>query len=549
MNQAFPPILNFSLMDEEKLRALCAELTLSMSMDTLIASRQYFLLEARRAATAAELRLLDALVRETAESMAYITVTELTTDEDHIAETYADMMERRRILLPNAPLPPAYGELTTIGRRHLDGTLERAEQALMASGRAGRRKVAAMKKAKKAEAAAAEGIDTSARICREPMQAGDTVYAVFRNAETVEFDSTLDRFLASNAVVNYAKEILPVHGKSPLFSLLTLGVAVDFTPYYPASYEDLLRPEDGAILVSGASNAAELLLLAHDMGLRVKRLGRIAEDDLVRLAFDADAEKTFSFAFLQSLLYTASASVQIDRGAPEDTTLQISPTTTFDLGRKHYCITKVAADGSAPFHVALYAAIGGMSAAVARGADPSAFTISASLSAPDNKRDHSALGNSLAAILGLYRAEAEFSLYNSSTVFEDSADKAVTLWTMAPVDAPLPDTAVGGGSMIYYLEPSYLDGGLVDFASLRKMHSYIYALHRDGLILSAHAASGDILKALGKMSLHTEIEYVRGERIIAKLGGILIETRETIDGILVARTEGTAPEKKEEPLP
>ncbi len=546
MNQQYIPIANFGVLNDENLQALAAELSLSMSSESLMACREYFLGEAKRLPTAAELLLLDGLLRETASSMEYIGVSELYTDEDYLAETYADMMERRRILSPGAVLPPSFGELSTLGRKHLDGTLASAEQALYAaSGKAGRRKLAAKKKEKgfDDDSVAVGGANASASICREPMAAGDTVYAVLRSFNDIEaFDEKLDLFLASGAVVNWTKEILPIDGKSSLFSLLTLGKSVDFTPYFPAPAEDLSRADEGALLIANAQNAAELLLLSHELGLRVKRLGRVAKDAHFHFTFAEEVEKTFTLEFLQSLLYTQSVSVQIDRGAPEDTLLQISPSSTFTLGRDSYLITKVSADGSSPFHASLYAAIGGMSTAIAAGADPNLFTLTASIAAPQNKYDYNALGNSLAAVMGLYRAEAEFSIYNSSTSFDDTPDtKAVTVWTMAPIKNTVPDTAVGGGTMLYYLEPQYAEGGMPDFNAFRKFHAYLYELHKDGIILSARAASGDLLKTLGKMSLHSEIEYVRGERISAKLGGIVVETKMNIDGLLIARTEAKEP--------
>ncbi len=542
MNQQNIPIANFGVLNDDKLQALANELSLAMSRESLVACREYFLTTARRLPTAAELSMLDGLLCETASSMEYIGVSELYTDEEHLAETYADMMERRRILSPESALPPSFGELSTLGRKHLDGTLASAEQALYAAaGKTGRRKLAAKKKAKGFDdsTVAVGGANPSASICREPIVPGDTVYAVLRSFnDKDDFDEKLDLFLASGAVVNWAKEIVPIDGKSPLFSLLTIGRAVDLAPYFPAPAEDLSHPENGALLIANAQNAAELLLLSHELGLRVKRLGRIAKDNLFRIAFTQDTEKTFALEFLQSLLYTQSAPVQIDRGAPEDTLLQISPSSGFTLGRDSYLITKISADGSSTFHASLYATIGGMSAAIAAGADPATLTLTASVSAPQNKYDYASLGATLASVMGLYRAEAEFGIYNSSTSFDDTPEtKAVTVWTMAPIKNAVPDTAIGGGTMLYYLEPQYGEGGLPDFEAFRKFHSYLYELHKDGIILSARAASGDLLKTLGKMSLHTEIEYVRGERINAKLGGIVVETKMNIDGLLIARTE------------
>ncbi len=546
MNQKYIPISNFAILGDESLRSLACELSLSMSFEDLLTCRHYFLAVAKRLPCIAELELLDALIKETRSSMEYTTLTELYTDEDFLAQTYADMMERRRLLSPDAVLPPSYGELTTLGRKHLDGTYVNAEQELAAaSGKAGRRKITAKKKAKGYEddEIAVGGANTSASICREPITSGDAIYAVLRNTNNTEyFDETLDRFLASGAVINWAKEILILDKKTPLFSLMSLNQSVNLNSYFPYPAEELRTPDEGAILIANAPNATELLLLANELGLRVRRLGHITNDKFFRLTFTGTTETTFTIDFLKALLYTPPISVQIERGAPEDTLLQISPANTFSIGRDTYSITKVAANGSSPFHASLYAAIGGMSAAVAAGADPNTFTITASVSAPQNKYNYPALGASLAAIIGLYRAEAEFSLYNSSVSFEESADaKTVTVWTMAPTSKTVPDTAIGGGTMLFYLEPAYKDGGMPDFESFRKLHTYLYELHKDGIILSARAASGDLLKTLGKMSLGTEIEYVRSERINAKLGGIVVETKMPIDGLLIARTEAKEP--------
>ena len=559
MNQnLYTAIFNFPTLSPERLRALGEELGLSMPAETLLACQRYYLEEARRAPSAAELLMLDRLVAETASAMEYQTVSELYTDESDLAATYADMMARRRVLTPNTSTPPSFSELASLGRRHLDGSLPVSEKKPTATaGKAHSRKMAAKRKggSYEDELISIGGVNPSASVCREPIAVGDTVYAIFRGAnEGEDFDKTLDGFLASAAVVNWAKEILPTCGKSALFSLLTLSKSVEFTRFSLRGDKDILSPEEGAILVAKAPAAADLLMEAHDLDLRVQKLGRITSDGCFRIPLTEESAISLPLSFLGSLLYTIRNTVEIEKGSPEDTLLQISPTNSFSLNKTDYCVTKVTASGSSPFHASLYAAIGGMSAAVACGADPTRFSVAAVLAAPENKTDPVALGSSLSAIMGLYRAEAEFALYNATTTFEEGEKTpTVSIWTMAPIEKAIPDTVVGGGTSIYYLEPQYAEGGMPDFESFRKLHAYVHALGKDGLILSARAASGNLLKSLGKMSVGAEIEYIRGERIIAKLGGILVESKNQINGLLVARTEGVAPEetpeeKKEEPL-
>ncbi len=550
-HQLYIPIANFTVLTKDKLAAFADELQLQMPFDALLYCQQQYLLSKKRSPSAKELQMLDRLVCEALSETQYQTVSELYTDEEPIAATYRDMMERRRLLSPNADTPPSFGELATLGRRHLDGTVLRAEQQLYAaSGKSARRKAAAKRKARNYEDDTASiGIGyVSPAVCREPVAVGDTVYAVLGSDHTAEdFERKLDLFLDSNAVVGWVKEILPLNSQSPLLRLLELGKSFTFPHFDITESADLLSLTEGALLITDAPKAAELLMVAHDLSLRVRKLGRVEKDGGLCLSFPTGESVSFPLPFLHNLLYASSCTVELGRGAPEDTQLQLSPTGTFTHEDKTYCITKVAADGSSAFHAALYTAIGSMSAAVANGADPSAFTVMAELAAPKDRQDPLSLGTTMGAILGLYRAEAEFSLYNASVSFHRSKNaKAITLWTMAPVERPIPDAVSGGGSMIFYLEPTYGENGLPDFSSVRKLHAYLYGLHRDGLILSAHAASGDILKTLGKMSVGAEMEYLRNERIVAKLGGILVETRTQIDGLLVARTAPEPAEKKSE---
>lgn len=552
------PILNFLTLSSDGLRSLADELGLSMAHETLLLCQRYYLEEARRAPCTAELLMLDRLVAETASAMEYQTVSELYTDEPELAATYADMMARRRALSPNTTVPPSFSELASLGRKHLDGSLPVSEKKPTATaGKAHARKMAAKRKkgGYEDELISIGSANPSASICREPIAVGDTVYAIFRGANGQDFfDKALDQLLASASVAGWAKQVLPTCGKSALFSLLTLSRSVEFTRFALRGDKDILSPEEGAILVAKAPAAAELLMEAHDLDLRVQKLGRITNDGCFRIPLVGESVLSLPLSFLESLLYTVRNAVELEKGSPEDTLLQISPSSSFSLDKTSYCVTKVTASGSSPFHASLYAAIGGMSAAVAGGADPSRFSIAAVLAAPESKADPMALGRSLSAIMGLYRAEAEFAMYNSATSFEEGeATPTVSIWTTAPVEKAIPDTVVGGGTSIYYLEPQYAEGGMPDFESFRKLHSYVHALGRDGLILSARAASGDLLKSLGKMSIGAEIEYIRGERIIAKLGGILVESKSQINGLLVARTEATLPEeapeeKKEEPL-
>ena len=543
----YTPITDFITFTADELYTLACELGLSMSQDTLLLCQQYYVEQAKRTPTPAELLMLDGLVSETASAMEYQTVAELYADETYLADTYADMMARRRVLSPNVIAPPSFSELATLGRKHLDGSLPPNDKKPTATaGKGHGRKMAAKRKSKgyEDELLSVGGGNPSASVCREPVAVGDTVYSVFRGANGGDdFDKTLDLFLASTAVVNWAKEILPVDNKSAVFSLLPLGKSIEFTRFSLHGEKDLLSPEEGAILIADAPSAADLLMEAHDLGLRVQKLGRITKNGSFSIPFTNDLSASFDLSFLGELLYAEQSTVEIGRGSPEDTLLQIAPTTSFTLNKTPYSVTKVSASGSSPFHAALYAAVGGMSAAVASGADPTRISIATTVAAPENKKDPMALGSSLAAILGLYRAEAEFSLYNCTTTFEEGEKTpTVTIWTMAPAEKAIPDTVVGGGTKLYYLEPQYNEGGLPDFESFRKLYAYIYGLNKDGLILSARAASGDLFKALGKMSLSAEIEYIRSERIMAKLGGILVESKSEINGVFVARTEGIVAE-------
>ena len=112
-------IRNFKLCNAEQARRLKAELNLKMSDEVLLYCIDHYKNHELRDPFVDELMMLDRLCASLESAPDAVAPTDLFTRDDFAAETYADMMAKRRQTNPNAKYPCTLAEASKLASMYL----------------------------------------------------------------------------------------------------------------------------------------------------------------------------------------------------------------------------------------------------------------------------------------------------------------------------------------------------------------------------------------------------------------------------------------------
>ena len=110
---------NFTCMPPEALIARGKALGLSLPENCLLIIADYYRAAERRDPTPDELLILDAAYRGAITDAAVCAPITFTTDDPRCHAAYADLMDKRRVLFPEANAPATLGELANLASRYL----------------------------------------------------------------------------------------------------------------------------------------------------------------------------------------------------------------------------------------------------------------------------------------------------------------------------------------------------------------------------------------------------------------------------------------------
>ena len=542
----------FPHMDDSTLENVRRVLGLSMSPAELRACRTYYRNSLRRNPQIEELVLLDRMIAAESCAPHHLCVAEMKTESPLIAEVFADLMKHRREVVSELDRPGSILELATVMETYLSADRRQHPLSDIAVRFASHRNLQLACEGYTVTASTGN-TDSDISIGVKPSQtasnvgavkAGDYVYALLdtKNAEK-GFEQTLTEYLSKPVVKQAAKRIHLVKNIGILRALMQVydGLLLN-TPSLmtraDSALPELAEPVLGALLTVSPAASADMLLWAQDMGLHIIRAATVTTGGEIRIPTKNGTQLTLHTVFLRSLTLPRAYSVTVvppTAEHPEITLTRIGSCTL--KGRKH-AVVKTDASGDEPFAAALFGVLYALLYCAAAGISPTDVGLACRLTLP--RPSPTRMGEALSMVLGLYRMQAEFELFGNAPTIEPGTEDHPTLSVaaIAPLpERPVPSTAVGGGSRIFYLEPLYTADGIPDFSDLKKMLGYIQKLNRDGHVLSARPTSRDLLSDLEKMSRDTTVEYVRSEPLASRFGGLLVETDIELQGILVGKTE------------
>ncbi len=548
---------NFGYAKESDLALIRDALKLTMQPDALAFCAQYYRNQAGRDPFADELQMLDRLSASLEKDMDAVSPSDLYTNDDFAAETYADLLKNRRLLNPYADYPLSLME-----------ALMTANGALM---RAGRTMDLSHAGARVPESLRDHPLSPSENCISAPNaafrlrvlppsglspRAGDLLVLLTpgHTQTRLQFQKECERLLEAETVNARLQGVYSVHNDGLLRTLLSItnSLHIVLTPFsslgIPMPMTILTDHYGGCrILRIRPEGQSALMQALQGKDICASAFAKVTSDG--RYTFIRGEEDTFSLhpQFLRLLFHRKGVALRLadegdrpaDRIAHRAVTeyncrylADLQSRTADDIKIIHDTLatSSSASPTSAYFKTALYATLLPVVTLCTAGADYAKQELSLALEAPECTADPVRAAECLSLILGIYRAQTELGLPAQSITVRTEATLShptLTAFTLGSGRAPAAAFKQSGNA-IYLLTPDLRENGLPDFRSLRTLLERVTTLAQDGTILSARVLGGEsVTDGLRKMTRHIGCKLT-DDRIAAEGAlplGILIEAK------------------------
>ncbi|MBR7098211.1 MAG: hypothetical protein IKC59_02255 [Clostridia bacterium] len=503
MNQTQRPsgfVRRFCDYNAAQMAKLKSDLALQMSHASLNLCADYFrAVEGKRDPSIAELRFLDAIAALPPRAEE-ITLSELYTNDSFVALTYADMMNKRRELHPDAEVPISLGEALGLASAYLKRSGK--ETDLIGSAPVFCEADAITRGAVCAEGASV-ALDTSGSTV-SAFSEGDLFMLIHRGSTpTWKYGSKIDAFLSDEDVIPAVKASFTVPEEGLLYKLLPIcdGICYNLPALSPDGHSVtpmllLEKFSEYRVVALQKSYADAVAKVAVRMGLRPMIFAAVVKDKKTHLLYSSTEITAYDTAFLRRLsaMQTAIAKLPNEQDAP----MAEITHTPVGLHQCSYLTGKPSpqlANGTlavargvllgSPYRSAMETALTVLLSTAASGCKPSESSFAVSLRTPPLS-DSEKIGEAVAAILGIYRLQCELSISSEITeiVTDPSLDRPeVNLFSISPKPL-LPSEFTKKGNRLYCVAPALGKDGLVDFDALRALLKELDEFCRQGDIQS-----------------------------------------------------------------
>lgn len=539
-------IVNFPNLTDNSITELIESLDLEMSVSEIKHCQGYYKSLTDPNINIDEIKTVDAIVRDNKNMLENHLLSTLTTSKEYIAKTYEDMMSRRRTLNKDYQEPPSITELIKLLPDFLKkNKRQKIDLDDMAIFTGVDKYALASNKFSKPIVEIGTGKDNALVVSgakaderQIPLLIGDTLYAVLKSFNQKKgFDKKLSELVFSEEFSKSKKETAYIKEKSIMTYLadLPFGIKLHTSPYERKTesysyFADYAAIDEGIVFSAKRENVADLLIKAQEIGLVVIKLGTLTAEKTIS-AF-ADNAKIFSLSqdFLKTLVFKKLISATLNESTERSTVTENSMYISTNQQKYRLCHTSIRSKNA--FMSALNSVIYNYSLAISSDADNDGIICGSVFNI-----DHdSVIGDGLSLILGAYRAEAELSLVPTCPTVSNNEDPSHSFYTLIKVKNNIPEKLVGNGSLVYYLEPLYNEDEMPDFCDMRKMHSYVKNILKDGSVLSILPTTDDFDASFKKIKGRAPCEMLNSS-IRSHFGGFIVESTKELEGVLIARTE------------
>lgn len=550
--QTGPSLANFPFFSAETLKELASTLGLFMGVPELRFCQEHYRTILRRDPSVEELLMIDGMVKNGYRKADCFLLSEMTTESETVAGLFSELMTHRSHKFRETKRPIALTDLADI----VTTFAEEADDPILADtvirftpdgdlllAAEGYQRVVATGNAP-------DDASVGIRVAtpqKEALCAGDYVYAIPDRADTPS-DGPQAEFLLNHIAAGTVKQVKILQEEGLLSALADLNCGAVVRPQKLLGNEtftlpDLTAPQNGILFAASPAKSADLLLDAMDKKIPIVLVAKVKKNETVQIC-QKNKSTEFSTAFLRSLAFSRAYHAIVSAPSPDGVSVSLSRRGTCTVKEKKYTLAKSTASGTSPYHAAILGAVVALSQCICAGGHLSETKLDTYVALPLVRPTAERMGESLAAILGLYRVFKAFSLAGAAPMLDLSDKEHAEIRTVAlsPISATPPAVTIQKtGSDIYYLEPLRTADGLPDLDDLKKMYGYIEKLIADGKVLSIRPTGDNHLAALKAMSRDLSVEYLLDTPITSHVGGFLIETDQPTQGLKIAKTESEAP--------
>ncbi len=556
MNSLKKTVHHFAKLSPTKLEKVKSALGLTMSQGALQMCARYFrTYEPKRDPSVEELLLLDKLSQ--IPTPAYDSpITDLYTNDDFVAETYADMMQKRRELRPGARRPICAGEALLLATKYLERSGKKIDREtpvavvnrmnLTAGNRLGE--------------LYANGSDFS--ICALPKngeadpQVGDRFILVYRGSMPMwKYRKEIDGLLSQESVRASARMIrrIPDGGFLSMLISLQKGLAINLTQPLPDGTEPSLASLGGdrfaeyACILAPKSAVKELEEKIRACGMRPYVAATVTEGDRVEFVFARDHVISFAAPFLRRLR-ALSPKVAI---LPDEDTEPSARVCTLSAAKgsaylrdchsaqraslEDLTVTAAVSTSSSPFRSALYATVASVLSAVASGAEREDLQLAIGVKYPKMEANEKAFGVLISGILGIYRAQTELAIPACDVTFlEDDtlSEPEFTVFCLGKYKE-IPDRATKKDGTLFCTIPTIQPNGLPNFDALRFLITALTEQSGKGAIQGA--------RVICREAFSNALSGYTGENTVCQADGHLLFSEEILPLTLLLESDSALP--------
>lgn len=528
-------VTDFSRFTPAMLNSMKHDVGLAMSAEQLEELRAYYSKTARRDPTLDELYLLDRLL--TLRGHVTSPIARLSTNSDTIADTYADLMSKRKAI-GIASSAPSLQELQMIPSHYMEMVGKEATSSanyIFAIG--GSAKIELLLNG------CTDILSTRdaaiGKIGRRYKYTPGSLLTLLPRTPDLTEDQFYDNIssLMTGPAATYidAGAIIDELGLIGEICKFGTGAFIDATALpirQPCSPEALCDACHGWVLaVITHAGFTEFSGRAKALSIPCVVIGSLASGNKLAIKHEKMNGAAWDMNFISSLAPTRQVWLQpqlSNESKPADSFAQ------FAFDDYMLLATHTAALDSNAYLTSMATVLKAISECIAHGADYSDVCISVKISLPCAMMD-----TALEALLGAYRAQIEYYVpdRDSSVVFNNTSIPTITVAAMAKRPQTNHDETNEIEKYLYLLSPRANENGLPVFEELRRMWSYVTAAVRRGDVIAATALCSDKIETdtnrllgdcavLDKSCAESDVTY-------NAMGGMLILSKKPMDGMLI----------------
>lgn len=568
MSKLTGKVRKFGRYSKTQLQKAKLDLSLSMDEERLQFCADYYRTVERRDPLISELRLLDTLSQKLPATVSTVSIDKFLTNDKFVAETYADMIEKKRIMYPDASSPLTLFEASTVANNYLEYTgklLNPPNHALLLEDYQHTSRTS-----RNCEEFIIPNSHHQIRVLKKTGLTGNPVqgdvlmlFLPTHGTTTSHYQKHIRAFLKDIGDTAAWKNIYPIRVGGLLPSLLLqlpVGVSIDISRLTENDTMLSLIPLTETFTgyhfaVLPAEDAKEVFSKSEKHGIHAICFASVTNDDRITVTVRNDPLFSLKSDFLHSLLYAAPSCAELSREIGLDnieinhTPLSATPCAYLKSKNEKPLMEIAEMEGTlcasascemteSFYQSAFYTALCPIVSLAASGRAYTEQRLAIGLTIPEIDIENTkGIGNSLSAMLGLYRLQAELGI-PAATISRatdiDCPAPWLTVYSVSEGD-PLPTSLRDAGNTVYCLYPTTDRNGIPHADLLRTFLRDLTARSRNHSIVSARILCNESITD-GLLKMNRNGLYCRMENdSIASHGalpiGVLIECKNPIPGM------------------